>query len=764
MSRPRTLRTALAVSFAAILALPIGASAQEADEDDRFPDQSRFQKVTLNDRPGEPMSLAVLPDNRVLHSARTGEIRINNPRTGLNTLVADMKQSPKGLYQHDEEGMQGIAVDPDFAQNRWVYVYYSPRLNTPVDVPGTGINEGDAPETLTTAEDRARLALFAASPTTAYLQLSRFKLVNGGVPAGTPATATATIGTGGATGARLDFSTEQEILRVPADRGLCCHVGGQIEFDGEGNLYLSTGDDTNPFQSAGYTAIDDRPNRNPAFDARRTSGNTNDLRGKVLRIRVGENGGYTIPNGNMFRRGQAQTRPEIYVMGLRNPFRFSVNPTNGHIYLGDYSPDANRADPARGPAGMGRWMLITRPTNYGWPFCMAPDMPYIDYDFTPDSPQSGDEFNCNRPVNDSRHNTGLRVLPQVVQPDVIYSYPASDPGLFPELLEERDGDGIGPMGGPAYQFDTDNRSPNRFPRVFSGHPLFYEWTRDQAKLFELNRPNGNRLREIHNLFGGQHNDANPDDPANPNIVLDNPMDMEFGPDGALYVLEYGTGYFAELPAAQLARIDFVRGNEFTPEVEVAATPTASIAPPLTVQFSSAGTNDPDGDRLAYFWDFDSNGTVDSREANPSFTFTSRGVYEATLRVSDSTGRSASNSVRVTVGNQAPTVRVTAVSTTPPFNFGDTVRFTVTVTDDQPVDCSRVSVGYVLGHDQHGHPQTSTSGCTGELSIPIDEAHQGQNIAAVIVASYADNPGGGEESQTGRAEVVLRPAAGQTNQG
>jgi PKD repeat protein len=257
------------------------------------------------------------------------------------------------------------------------------------------------------------------------------------------------------------------------------------------------------------------------------------------------------------------------------------------------------------------------------------------------------------------------------------------------------------MGGPAYQFDPENRSPNRFPRVFDGHPIFYEWTRDHAKLFELNRPNGNRLREIHNLFGGQHNDANPNDPTNPNVVLDNPMDMEFGPDGALYVLEYGTGYFAELPAAQLARIDFVRGGEYTPEVEVAATPTVGLNAPLTVRFSSAGTNDPDGDRIAYYWDFDSNGTVDSREANPTHTFTARGVYNATLRVSDSTGRSASNSVRVTIGNQAPTVRVTAVSTTPPFNFGDTVRFTVTVTDDQPVDCARVSVGYVLGTTSTG---------------------------------------------------------------
>jgi cytochrome c len=642
--------------------------------------------------------------------------------------MADTDENPRGLYQHDEEGLQGIAIDPDFEENRWVYLYYSPRLNTPTDMIGTGINEGNAPENLDAPGERARLAAFAASPQTSYVVLSRFKFQSG----------------------ELDLSTEQEIIRVPQDRGICCHVGGQIDFDYAGNLYLSTGDDTNPFQSASYTPIDDRLSRNPAFDARRTSGNTNDLRGKILRIRVRDDGSYSVPNGNLFRRGMAQTRPEIYAMGLRNPFRFAVNRRTGDIYVGDYSPDARQPNPARGPAGQGRWMLIRQPANYGWPFCATPDKPYVDFDFTPDAPQSGDEFNCIRPTNDSRNNTGLRTLPQVQWPEVWYSYPPADDGLFPELLEQRGGDGIGPMGGPAYEWDRDNRSELRWPRVFDGHPLFYEWSRDYVKVFELNRPSGGRLAAIHHLFGGPAS-------ANPNVVQDNPMDMEFGPDGALYTLEYGDGFFSENEEAQLARIDFVRGGEYTPVVRVSATPTSAIEPPLTVQFSSAGTEDPDGDRIAYAWDFDANGTIDSRQPNPTFTYTERGIYEATLRVSDTSGRSASNSVRIIVGNQAPVVNLTVASTTPPFNFGDTVNFTVTVTDDQPVDCARVTVAYVLGHDQHGHPQTSTAGCSGQISIPIDESHIGQNIVAVFVASYTDQPGGGEEPQEGTDEVVLTPA-------
>jgi hypothetical protein len=88
-------------------------------------------------------------------------------------------------------------------------------------------------------------------------------------------------------------------------------------------------------------------------------------------------------------------------------------------------------------------MNIHRPGNYGWPYCATPDQPYVDYDF---ATGGGEPFNCLAPLNESKHNTGKRILPPVVQPDIWHSYLASP--LFPELSAG----GIGLMAGPAYHF------------------------------------------------------------------------------------------------------------------------------------------------------------------------------------------------------------------------------------------------------------------------------------------------------------------------
>ncbi|PSL06987.1 PKD domain-containing protein [Haloactinopolyspora alba] len=693
-----------------LVAMP-SATAQQAGPTDSPapPPDEQFQKVTLNDTPGEPMDLAVLPDGRVLHTTRPGEVWLHDPDTGLNTLAAELD-----VYQHDEEGLQSIALDPGFngTTNTGVYLYYSPPMDTPVDDPATpDVNEGDAP-------------LFGEpadfEPFEGVIRLSRFEL----------------------DGDELDLSTEQQILDVPVDRGICCHVGGDIVFDSDGNLYLSTGDDTNPFESDGYAPIDERADRNPAFDAQRSSANTNDLRGKVLRIDPEPDGSYSIPEGNLFEPGTEGTRPEIYAMGLRNPFRIEIDPHDDTLYVADYSPDAGSADPERGPAGTGKWLSVEEPGNYGWPYCITSELPYVDYDFATET--SGEPFDCSSPVNESPHNTGLTELPPVTPAEVWYSYDESSE--FPELGSG----GIGPMAGPAYDFDvrdTRGRAPVAWPEYYDGVPLFYEWTRDYVKAFHLD--DDGDVASIEDVI--------------PSIVTNHPMDMEFGPNGALYILEYGAGYFAENPGAQLARVDYIGpGGNHTPQPVAAADPSAGQAP-LTVQFSSEGTTDAEGDRLIYEWDFDADGTVDSREQNPTHTYGENGLYRATLKVTDIGGRdrrkSASAEVEVVVGNDRPVVEFVTPTDGDSFSFGDTVEYEVQVTDDQPFDCEAVTVTYILGHNDHGHPQTTANGCTGTIETTEPSGHDPEvdDLHGVFDATYTDPGGDGLPPLTGRDRVVLEPA-------
>ena len=109
---------------------------------------------------------------------------------------------------------------------------------------------------------------------------------------------------------------------------------------------------------------------------------------------------------------EQQTRPEIYAMGFRNPWKFSVDPTTGWIGLADYAPDnSTNAPNTRGPAGIVEYNVIKAPGNYGWPLCMGNNEPFRDVDYMTTPVTVGPFFDCANPVNDSIKNTGLRNLP-----------------------------------------------------------------------------------------------------------------------------------------------------------------------------------------------------------------------------------------------------------------------------------------------------------------------------------------------------------------
>ncbi|WP_049575985.1 PQQ-dependent sugar dehydrogenase [Streptomyces sp. SBT349] len=640
---------------------------------------AEFQQVTLakgEAEMGEPMSLAVLPDRSVLHTARNGTLRITD--ADGNTSVAG--QIP--VYSHDEEGLQGVGVDPDFASNRFVYLYYAPPLSTPG---GDSPSEGSAGD-------------FA--PYDGVNRLSRFTLNEDNT---------------------LNLGSETEILDVAASRGQCCHVGGDIDFDAEGNLYLSTGDDTNPFASDGYTPIDERANRNPAFDAQRSAGNTNDLRGKVLRIHVNDDGSYAIPDGNLFAQGTEGTRPEIYAMGFRNPFRMSVDKATGTVYVGDYGPDAGAASGTRGPGGQVEFNRITEPGNFGWPYCTGDQDAYIDYDFGNGS--SGSAFNCSAPVNNSPNNTGLTELPPAQPAWIPY-----DGNSVPEF----GGGSESPMAGPVYTYDPDLQSSVKFPEEFDGDFFATEFGRRWIR--NVDQDGSGNVQAINEF------------PWTGTQV----MDSAFGPDGALYVLDYGTGWFAGDENSALYRIEAVSEGGLAPIAEASGDPTSGAAP-LAVQFSSEGSTDPDGDTLSYAWDFGDGAT--STEAAPSHTYTENGDYTADLTVTDAAGLTASASVQVSVGNTAPTVELHLPEEGQLVNFGDAVPFEITVTDpeDGEIDCENVTLTFILGHDSHGHALTSTTGCSGTLQTLEDGEHDpNANIYGVWDAEYTDSGG-----LTGRDQNVTQ---------
>jgi PKD repeat protein len=82
-----------------------------------------------------------------------------------------------------------------------------------------------------------------------------------------------------------------------------------------------------------------------------------------------------------------------------------------------------------------------------------------------------------------------------------------------------------------------------------------------------------------------------------------------------------------------------------PGAVASANPESGTAP-LSVQFSSDGSNDPDGSIVAYAWDFGDGGS--SSEANPSHTYNAAGTYQASLTVTDDDGTSQGDTVVITV--------------------------------------------------------------------------------------------------------------------
>ena len=118
------------------------------------------------------------------------------------------------------------------------------------------------------------------------------------------------------------------------------------------------------------------------------------------------------------------------------------------------------------------------------------------------------------------------------------------------------------------------------------------------------------------------------------FVIRRPENCQFGPDGCLYMIDFGESWGAN-PDSKLLKISYQRGN-LAPVAVASAKPDAGREP-LMVSLSSVGSMDRDGDALKYEWHLFPGDKVISTEANPSVTVDQPGNYVVTLVVSDGRG-------------------------------------------------------------------------------------------------------------------------------
>lgn len=438
-----------------------------------------------------------------------------------------------------------------------------------------------------------------------------------------------------------------------------------------------------------------QPTNGPQPLSMETSQNLMDPRGSILRF----NKDGTIPDDNPFV-GRDDALPEIYAYGFRNPFRISIDEKTGVIYEGDVGPDHPTDD-------YDEFNAVTEPgQNFGWPLGIG-DKPYSNYaDRFPD--MSAEDIE--------------EAFAKTKKPSAFYPYTHKEPW---------GSGGRSAFAGPVYYHEGEGG----FPDFMDGKLLAYDFVRGWVKLVTVDEE-GNFL-EVEDFIEG----------------LELPMDIKVGPDGNLYVAQFGNSWWEENEYAGIFRFSW-DVLERSPVIQAKASVTSGYAP-LEVSFTTEGTYDPDGDDISFSWDFGDGNT--STEANPTHTYTENGEYRVTLVVTDSTGRSATWNRTIVVGNTPPEVEITSPPDATFFDMGDTFTFTGYATDaeDGEIACEDLEWQLDLLHDDHGHPQNYQRGCEATFTLyePGHDPYR-DNIWWQMKLVVKDSGGDGAPSLTGEDVIVF----------
>ncbi len=505
-----------------------------------------------------PTAIAFLPDGAFMVAEKGGTVWM--VRNGVK-LVTPVWSNPTIVLDSQDRGLLGLAVDPNYGTNRYIYMLYT------VDPDSNGVDDNIL----------------------AYGRLVRYTMNSSG-----------------------DTNTVNLASRVvlmghdwrhgPLIASLS-HTIGSLRWGRDGSLLVTAGD------GGSFTDTDAGGLYPAAFGTTRTDPNEDigafraqditSLCGKVLRINPATGWGYA---SNPYATADlTANRSKVFAYGLRNPFRFDVRPGTGSTNAADGNPGQIMI----GDVGWNTWeemnVLNTPGMNFGWP-CV-------------EGPNNNDPYQAASPAHNGCGSVGSGTNPASWSAPTSWWHHSWDELAFPPGVH-----GNAAVGGCFYA-DT------LWPASYRGRFFFADYV-------------GSWIRAA--TFDGAGNLVAMIDFA---TDMDSPVDLRTNPvNGDIYYVSISTG--------EIRRIHYggpSGGGNTPPVAHASATPLSGIVP-LTVNFSSTGSFDADGDTITYAWTFGDGGT--STQPNPSHPYTLAGDYTAILTVDDGHGGQAQDAVPISVGVNA----------------------------------------------------------------------------------------------------------------
>lgn len=561
-------------------------------------------------------TIAFAPDGRMFIGQKNGRVRVAQNGVLLPTDFIDLSAEVNDYW---DRGLLGIAIHPDFPQTPYVYLIYV------YDPPGT-TNNGSGARV-------SRLVRVTADPNNTNVALPGSEVVL----LGTNSTF-ANIGDPNSNNGPASCLSGAVYVQDCIAADSPSHAIGMLIFGTDGSLFVSSGD------GAHFFSADPRALRALDLDS---------LNGKLLRINPITGQGYA---DNPFYDGDLNSnRSKVYDLGLRNPFRVTI--------------DVNTNIPFIGDVGFNSWEEIDtgRGENFGWPCYEGDDT---------GSAQQGS-----------------------------YKNSASTSATCAALYAQ----GLGAVEAPIYAYDHSLGGASIQAGSFyrgSAYPAQYK---DALFISDYNRDTINYL--TFDAFGNatEHSFGTDVSPVG-GIVQ-----MIAGPDTNLYYVAYN----GPIPnTSEIRRIRYTAGGNTPPTANASANPTSGYIP-LTVNFSSQGSYDPDAQPLTYLWDFGDGNT--STSANPTHTYTTINNFTVTLTVTDTQNASGSDTVNITIGNLAPVATILTPADGATYNTGDTINFSGTGVDNEEGNLTGASLQWnvLLHHNQHVHFDfvPGLTGTSGSFVVP-----------------------------------------------